>query len=118
MSSRCGSESFLVPEFVDLLREHNVAVVYADSDDYPAIADVTAPFVYVRLQRTQQAIETGYAAADLDRWAAAVEALRLGRRARRPAAHSAEGRGEEEARRLRLHDLAAPRSARRPRRWR
>ena len=46
-------ESFLVPEFVALLRKHKVAVVYADSDDYPAIADVTADFVYARLQRTR-----------------------------------------------------------------
>lgn len=60
--------SFLVPECIDLLREHGVAVVYADSDDYPATADVTAPFVYLRLQRTQEENETGYAAADLDLW--------------------------------------------------
>ena len=64
------SETFLAPAFVDLLREHEVAVVYADSDDYPAIADVTAPFVYMRLQRTQPAIDTGYTADDLDTWAA------------------------------------------------
>ena len=63
------SETFLVPEFVDLLREHEVAVVYADSDDYPAIADVTAPFVYMRLQRTQPTIDTGYSVDDLDLWA-------------------------------------------------
>jgi uncharacterized protein YecE (DUF72 family) len=63
-------DSFRVPEFVALLCEHNVAVVYADSDEHPAIADVTADFVYARLQRTQEAIDTGYAAADLDRWAA------------------------------------------------
>src|SRR5262249_53402834 len=59
-------ESFRVAEFVSLLREHNVAVVYADSDDYPAIADVTADFVYARLQRTTDANEAGYAAAELD----------------------------------------------------
>ncbi len=64
------SETFLVPEFVDLLRKHEVAVVYADSDDYPAIADVTAPFVYMRLQRTEEEHDTGYARDDLDRWAA------------------------------------------------
>ena len=63
------SETFLVPEFVDLARQHGVAVVYADSDDYPAIADVTAPFVYLRLQRTVEEIETGYADGDLDLWA-------------------------------------------------
>jgi uncharacterized protein YecE (DUF72 family) len=62
-------ESFRVAEFISLLREHNVAVVYADSDDYPAIADVTADFVYARLQRTTEANETGYAAAELDDWA-------------------------------------------------
>lgn len=62
-------ESFLVPEFVALLREHNVTTAYADSDDYPEIADVTADFVYARLQRTKEENDTGYAAADLDRWA-------------------------------------------------
>lgn len=62
-------ESFLVPAFIDLLRAHNVAVVFADSDDYPAIGDVTADFVYARLQRTQEAHETGYAPADIGRWA-------------------------------------------------
>ncbi len=62
-------QSFLVPQFVALLRAHNVAVVYADSDDYPAIADVTADFVYARLQRTEATNETGYAPADLDQWA-------------------------------------------------
>ena len=73
------SETFLVPEFVALVRKHNVAVVYAHSDDYPAIADVTADFVYARLQKTQEAIATGYAAGDLD-------AGRRGRRHGPPAA--------------------------------
>jgi uncharacterized protein YecE (DUF72 family) len=63
-------DSFRVPEFVSLLREHNVAVVYGDSDEHPAIADLTSDFVYARLQRTQEDIDTGYAAADLDGWAA------------------------------------------------
>ena len=61
--------SFLVPEFVELVRKHNVAVVYADSDDYPAIADVTADFVYARLQRTEESIPTGYAPEALSQWA-------------------------------------------------
>jgi uncharacterized protein YecE (DUF72 family) len=62
-------ESFLVPEFVALLRAHKVAVVYADSDDYPAMADVTADFVYARLQRTREKLASGYPPAELDRWA-------------------------------------------------
>ena len=71
-------ESFLVPEFVALLREHEVAVVYADSDEHPAIADVTAGFVYARLQRTDEKHATGYAAADLDRWAARMRTWEAG----------------------------------------
>jgi uncharacterized protein YecE (DUF72 family) len=63
-------ESFRVPAFIALLREHDVAVVYADSDEYPAIADVTADVVYARLQGTKEENKTGYAAADLDQWAA------------------------------------------------
>lgn len=62
-------ESFLTEEFVALLRDNNVAVVYADSDDYPAIGDVTADFAYARLQRSREDCKTGYAASELDRWA-------------------------------------------------
>jgi uncharacterized protein YecE (DUF72 family) len=63
------SKTFLVPEFVDLARKHAVAIVFADSDDYPAIADVTGEFVYARLQRSAEEHEAGYAARDLDRFA-------------------------------------------------
>ena len=63
------SKSFLVPEFVDLAAKHNVAIVYADSDDYPPIADSTADFVYARLQRSGADEATGYSATDLDQWA-------------------------------------------------
>jgi uncharacterized protein YecE (DUF72 family) len=71
-------ETFLVPEFVALLRKHNVAVVFADSDEYPAIADPTADFVYGRLQRTDEKNRAGYADADLDRWLAAGRAWEAG----------------------------------------
>jgi len=60
--------SFVVPEFVDLARKNDVAIVYADSDEHPAIADVTAGFVYARLQRSSSEEENGYTAADLDKW--------------------------------------------------
>jgi uncharacterized protein YecE (DUF72 family) len=72
------SKSFVVPAFIALLREHNVAVVYADSDEHPAIADVTADFIYARLQRTTEENEAGYAATDLDRWAAAARLWEAG----------------------------------------
>jgi uncharacterized protein YecE (DUF72 family) len=62
--------SFQTEAFVDLVREAQVAVVYADSDDYPGIADLSADFVYARLQRSGEDVETGYADAELDAWAA------------------------------------------------
>jgi uncharacterized protein YecE (DUF72 family) len=71
-------ESFLVPEFVDLVRKHNVAVVYADSDDYPAIADVSADFIYARLQRSQEKLATGYPPKELDAWAARAKTWETG----------------------------------------
>lgn len=71
-------ESFLTEDFIALLRDHGVAAVYADSDDYPAIADVTADFVYARLQRSRENCRTGYAAADLDRWAARAKMWEVG----------------------------------------
>src|SRR5262249_23044584 len=79
MPSGAGrSKSFLVPEFVALLRDHNVAAVYADSDEHPAIADVTADFVYARLQRTTEESDTGYGPADLERWAAGARVWEVG----------------------------------------
>jgi uncharacterized protein YecE (DUF72 family) len=72
------SPTFLVPEFVDLARKHGVAIVFADSDDYPMIADITAEFAYARLQRSAADIPTGYAAPDLDRWADVVKAWAAG----------------------------------------
>lgn len=64
------NDSFVVPEFISLLREHNVAVVYADHEKYPAIADVTGEFVYARLQTGADDIPTCYAPAGLEEWAA------------------------------------------------
>ena len=61
--------SFRVPEFVALLRAHEVAVVVADSDEHPQIADVTAPFVYARLQNASEQHAKGYAPAEIERWA-------------------------------------------------
>ena len=42
-------ESFANAEFVELMRAHNVALVTADTAEWPA-TDVTADFVYCRLQ--------------------------------------------------------------------
>jgi uncharacterized protein YecE (DUF72 family) len=71
-------ESFLVPEFVAMGRAAGVALVYADSADYPAIADVTGPFVYARLEQAVEDVPTGYDPAALDRWAAAARTWEAG----------------------------------------
>ena len=62
-------ESFVCPEFVDLARDHGCAIVFADHATYPMIADLTAPFVYARLQQTRADEITGYDGGELDRWA-------------------------------------------------
>ena len=62
-------ESFACPQAVQMCREAGVAIVYAESADYPEIADVTADFVYARLQKGDAGIETGYPADALDAWA-------------------------------------------------
>ena len=66
--------SFKSERFYDLARRYRVAVVFADDDDFPAIDEATADFTYARLMRTTEDVETGYAAADLDRWAKRVRA--------------------------------------------
>jgi uncharacterized protein YecE (DUF72 family) len=71
-------ESFLTPDFVTLARQYGVAIVCAESDDYPTLPDGTADFVYARLQRSQSSEPAGYAAADLDRWAENARAWRDG----------------------------------------
>jgi uncharacterized protein YecE (DUF72 family) len=71
-------ESFVTPDFTDMIRKRNVAVVYAHSDTYPEIADPTADFVYARLQETREDETTGYSAADLDAWAERVRTWEKG----------------------------------------
>lgn len=62
--------SFRSPELVSTLRGHGIALVFTDSPKYPSIADLTADFVYARLQRAQETEPGGYPPAELDRWAA------------------------------------------------
>jgi uncharacterized protein YecE (DUF72 family) len=62
-------DSFRVPEFVTLLRKYGIATVLTDKEEFPEIPDVTAPFVYLRLQRAAEKVATGYPPKELDRWA-------------------------------------------------
>jgi uncharacterized protein YecE (DUF72 family) len=71
-------ESFLVPDFAKMCRKHGAAIVLADSDKYPMIADATADFVYMRLQRTEEKVPTGYPPKALADWKARAEAYASG----------------------------------------
>jgi uncharacterized protein YecE (DUF72 family) len=66
-------ESFACPEFVALCRAAGVAIVYAHSTEYPAIADVSGDLVYARLEAAEERFVAGYAPAALDEWAAAAK---------------------------------------------
>ncbi|MGQ0589931.1 MAG: DUF72 domain-containing protein [Sphingosinicella sp.] len=66
-------ESFRNRAFVAMARASNVAIVFADHETYPEIADLTADFVYARLQRTREEEPAGYDPASLDRWASAIK---------------------------------------------
>jgi uncharacterized protein YecE (DUF72 family) len=53
--------SFMVPEFFELLREHNIAFVFADTArKWPYAEDLTAAFVYVRLHGDTKLYVSGY----------------------------------------------------------
>jgi uncharacterized protein YecE (DUF72 family) len=62
-------DSFLAPAFIDLLRERGIAAVFADTDEYPSFADVSADFVYARLMRAVSSQALGYPRQALDGWA-------------------------------------------------
>lgn len=72
-------ESFRVPEFVAMAREHGVAIVVAGDSAFPQIADITAPFVYARIMGTEQNEKLGYTKKALDTWAARAEEWAAGK---------------------------------------
>jgi uncharacterized protein YecE (DUF72 family) len=61
--------SFRDPAFYDLAGARNMAIVFADDDEFPCIDEPTSDFAYARLQRSVDEVETGYDADALDRWA-------------------------------------------------
>jgi len=66
-------KSFQTPAFVDLLREHAISLVVADTAGrWPLMRDVTADLVYVRLHGDVELYTSGYTDEALDRWAAEI----------------------------------------------
>lgn len=62
-------QSFCTGEFIELLRRYNVALVCADTPEWPLLMDLTADFVYCRLHGSEQLYSSGYDEAALDLWA-------------------------------------------------
>ena len=68
-------DTYKVAAFTDLLREHNIAVVVADTaGKWPLINEVTADFVYARLHGDGELYVSGYTAEALDVWAGRTRA--------------------------------------------
>jgi len=72
-------DSFAVPKFVELLRAHRVALVCADSIEWPRLMDVTADFIYCRLHGSEELYASGYDDKSLDQWATRIRAWTQGR---------------------------------------
>lgn len=61
--------SFKTEEFYDLARRYKVAIVLADSDEFPKLDEATGDFTYARLMRSQEDEPNGYPPASLGHWA-------------------------------------------------
>jgi uncharacterized protein YecE (DUF72 family) len=67
--------SYVDPAFVALLRDHNVALVTADTaGKWPFLEDRTADFSYARLHGDKELYVSGYSPQALDAWAEKVRA--------------------------------------------
>lgn len=63
------NQSFAVPEFIAMLRKHRVALVCADTVEWPRMMDLTTDFVYCRLHGSEELYASGYTEDALDAWA-------------------------------------------------
>lgn len=71
--------SFQCEEFVKLLREHDIALVVADTaGKWPFMEDVTSDFMYVRLHGDEKLYESGYTETALKEWARKMKAWARG----------------------------------------
>ena len=70
--------SFVAPEFITLLRKHKVALVCADTVEWPRLMDVTSDFVYCRLHGSKVLYSSGYSKTAIEEWAGRVAAWAKG----------------------------------------
>lgn len=91
-------KSFAVPEFVEMLRKRRVALVCADTVEWPRLMDVTADFMYCRLHGSTELYRSGYGPKALRLWARRVKAWAAGREPA-DATRAGKRRGAKRARR-------------------
>src|SRR5262249_26875404 len=63
---------------VSLRRTAGFVGVFSEHETYPAIADITADFVYLRLQKGEDSIPTAYPPQALDAWAERLRSFAAG----------------------------------------
>jgi uncharacterized protein YecE (DUF72 family) len=71
--------SFENPDFIDLLRRHGIALVFADTaGKWPYMEDLTSDFLYLRLHGDQVIYTSGYDEAALQFWARRIRLWQKG----------------------------------------
>jgi len=71
-------DSYVVPEFISQLRSHHVALVCADTVEWPRLMDLTTDFAYCRLHGSEKLYASGYDSSALDDWSRRVVAWARG----------------------------------------
>lgn len=67
------NDSFRTPGLIDLLHDHRIALVIADTAGrWPQIEELSTDFGYLRLHGADELYVSGYTAQGLDRWAAKI----------------------------------------------
>ena len=72
-------DSFRTGEFISLLRQFAMPVVFTDHTKYPNMADITGDFVYARLQRGKDTVKTAYVPTEIAAWAGRLKSWAAGR---------------------------------------
>lgn len=75
--------SFENPDFPDLARQYNIAIVFADTaGKWPYLEDLTSDFIYLRLHGNVELYKSGYDDASLRWWADRIRLWQAGREAK------------------------------------
>lgn len=75
--------SFFCEDFVQLLRKHNAALVFADTaGKWPYSEDLTSDFIYCRLHGAKELYASGYTDEELDRWTSRINKWEAGKQPR------------------------------------